>query len=362
MPLSLNLGTLSLGLDQSAGGGISDAPFNGDFYLRQNGSWVTPVSTNSSAPTLSGTVAVGSSISVNVGSWTGSPTGYSYQWQSSPDSTTWSDIGMQTSDSYTILTSDSGNYFRCQVTAINFWGNSDPVPTAPSGQVPILTLLSNLVLAAAFNGDASDSSGNGNDFSMTGSVPFVSDPSGSGNQCAYFDGSSDNYFTSELSLTGAWTIRCLFWTVPSGAASAGAPMLWDLLSTIAPSDNSGTMTSFYLEGGTSGRVIDYGGNDAGNFGENSMSAGDGVWNEIVVVNDPEAGLSGYLNGNLAFAPVNPSDRQFQFIVFGCAAFGSWNQAQRESYAKNFDVWNRALLPSEINAMVGLNFSSFGTTY
>lgn len=83
---------------------------------------VEPLPVNTAAPGLSGTVSVGSVLSCSTGTWSGmggNSASFSYQWQNSPDGSSWNDIGGNTSSTYTIVSGDSGKYLRCVVTATN---------------------------------------------------------------------------------------------------------------------------------------------------------------------------------------------------------------------------------------------------
>ena len=86
---------------------------------------------NTDAPAVSGTAAVGQSLSSTTGTWTGAPAPtFTYQWQRGT-----TDIGSATSSSYTIVSADAGYTLRCVVTATNSLGavaansnNSSSVP------------------------------------------------------------------------------------------------------------------------------------------------------------------------------------------------------------------------------------------
>ena len=84
------------------------------------GSLSVPV--NTVIPTISGTAVVGQSFTLGVGSWTNSPTSYVYQWQTSTNGTSWSDIAGATGTSYVLVTADANNYIRAGVRASNAAG------------------------------------------------------------------------------------------------------------------------------------------------------------------------------------------------------------------------------------------------
>jgi chitodextrinase len=81
--------------------------------------------TNTSAPTISGSALVGSTLTASAGSWSGNPTQYAYQWQScSADMTSCSNIAGSTAATYTPVTGDVGGRDRVKVTATNASGST----------------------------------------------------------------------------------------------------------------------------------------------------------------------------------------------------------------------------------------------
>jgi Concanavalin A-like lectin/glucanases superfamily len=88
---------------------------------------------NSSAPTISGTAAYNSVLTAANGTWTGNPTGYTYQWQSATTvNGTYSNISGATLSTYTPTTSDIGNFIKVQVTATNTGGSTSALSSATS--------------------------------------------------------------------------------------------------------------------------------------------------------------------------------------------------------------------------------------
>lgn len=80
------------------------------------------------APVASGTVEIGQTLSTTNGSWTNSPTSYTYQWQRDGV-----DISGETSSTYTVVAADIGpgtagigTGIRCNVIGINGAGSSSP--------------------------------------------------------------------------------------------------------------------------------------------------------------------------------------------------------------------------------------------
>jgi len=79
-----------------------------------------PAPSSTSAPTVSGTDVQGSTLTTSDGSWSGSPTSYTYQWQDCDTSgNNCSNISEATSGSYTLQAGDVGATLRSVVTAVN---------------------------------------------------------------------------------------------------------------------------------------------------------------------------------------------------------------------------------------------------
>ena len=81
---------------------------------------------NSSLPSISGKVAVGSTVTANTGTWHGStPIGFQYQWRICDEhGNACHDIAGATGQSYAIPSADAGNTLRVHVIASNADGSS----------------------------------------------------------------------------------------------------------------------------------------------------------------------------------------------------------------------------------------------
>lgn len=89
---------------------------------------------NTSPPTVSGTPKVGEQLTVSDGTWSGTPTSFSYRWQRCSSSTSCTNITDATAKTYTIRAADAGNTLRAVVTATNADGSS----TANSNQTAVV--------------------------------------------------------------------------------------------------------------------------------------------------------------------------------------------------------------------------------
>jgi hypothetical protein len=166
-------------------------------------------------PTVAGTYEF---TSTN-GTWTGSPTSYSYQWQLSTNGTSgWTNISGATSSTYTGLEADEGKYVRIGVVATNSNGPSMVVYSSASSAINIPDFPMSGLLAFWKLDNVNDASGNGNTLTNNNSVTFGAGKIG---VAATFDGSNHLSRSSSsnwiLSGTGA-TVN--FWLRRSGSAAS----------------------------------------------------------------------------------------------------------------------------------------------
>jgi hypothetical protein len=93
---------------------------------------VAPAPVNTGAPTLSGTPALGQTLTCSTGTWANSPTSFSYVWLRSGVP-----IAGQTGGTYVVQSADEGHAISCQVTASNGGGNYTIVGL-PSGSYKVV--------------------------------------------------------------------------------------------------------------------------------------------------------------------------------------------------------------------------------
>lgn len=85
---------------------------------------------NTTAPAIAGTPRAGSALTVGTGTWTGSPTGYAYQWQSTRDNgATWQTVAGATSATLVLSDALVGAGVRAVVTATNSGGSASAAST-----------------------------------------------------------------------------------------------------------------------------------------------------------------------------------------------------------------------------------------
>lgn len=79
---------------------------------------------NTTPPNVSGTAKVGSTLTVSNGTWSNSPTSYTYQWQRCSSTTSCTDIANAVGQSYVVRNADGGFRIRADVTATNADGQA----------------------------------------------------------------------------------------------------------------------------------------------------------------------------------------------------------------------------------------------
>jgi hypothetical protein len=89
---------------------------------------------NTVAPAVTGTPKVGQTLTVSNGTWTGTPTSYSYRWQRCSTSSSCVSIAGATKQTYKLVNADAGRTVRAVVTATNADGSS----TANSNQTSVV--------------------------------------------------------------------------------------------------------------------------------------------------------------------------------------------------------------------------------
>jgi hypothetical protein len=130
VPVSADVGnTLTVSVVATNSGGSSSAAISAASAA------VIPagaVPMNTGLPALSGTAQNGQTLAATNGTWTNSPTSFTYQWKSAGVNATGAGA---TTANYTCNAADVGNTITCAVTAINESGSSTPAISAPTAAV-----------------------------------------------------------------------------------------------------------------------------------------------------------------------------------------------------------------------------------
>lgn len=145
-----------------------------------------PAPANTVAPAVTGTTQTGSALSTTNGTWSNTPTGFSYQWQRDvAENGVFSNIGSATSSSYTLVSADLGNDVRCVVTATNAGGSTSansnavgPITSPPAAPVNTGTPSAGGITAVGFGVSTSNGTWNNSPTSFT--YQWQSDVAGNG--------------------------------------------------------------------------------------------------------------------------------------------------------------------------------------
>jgi hypothetical protein len=109
--------------------------------------------TNTTPPAVTGTAKVGQTLTVSNGTWTGSPTNYSYRWQRCTSSTSCTTISDANANTYVVRNADVGHTLRAVVSA----SNADGLSTANSNMTDTVTAATGIPVNTAqpsITGDA----------------------------------------------------------------------------------------------------------------------------------------------------------------------------------------------------------------
>ncbi len=113
-------------------GGLFRPLIGGGFYISAASGPPIPVPVNTVAPALSNTSPlVGQSVTCDTGTWTGSPSIYTYQWYRDA-----APIGGATTNIYLVVSADIGAVLTCHVTAYNNGGASSPATSNATNVIP----------------------------------------------------------------------------------------------------------------------------------------------------------------------------------------------------------------------------------
>ena len=97
---------------------------------------------NSALPTIAGIAQQGQTLTASPGTWSNSPTSYTYQWESC-SGTTCTAVGTVNSTTYVVASTDVGKTIEVKVAAVNTGGTTAAVTSAATGVVvpPTPTLI-----------------------------------------------------------------------------------------------------------------------------------------------------------------------------------------------------------------------------
>jgi subtilisin family serine protease len=133
---------------------VASLPVGGGSASGGSTGGTAPVDTT--LPTISGTPQVGQTMAATAGSWSGSPTGYAYQWQRcDTNGGSCTAISGTTASSYTLASADSGFTIRIAVTASNAYGSDTASSNATAVVASGGSTSTNSTTTASFAGTVS---------------------------------------------------------------------------------------------------------------------------------------------------------------------------------------------------------------
>jgi subtilisin family serine protease len=211
---------------------------------------------NSGLPKISGTAAVGQTLSANTGNWSEHPTAYAYQWlRCDSNGANCAPIASATAATYIAAEADAGSTLRVAVTASNAAGPSAPstsnqtpvIATAPPSAPPANTGAPKITGTATVGQTLSASTGN-----------WTEHPTAYAYQWRRCDTKGNNCAAIELATTSSYTLvqgdggntlrvsvtasNALGASAP--AASSPTPVVnWQSPANVTPPSISGTALS-----------------------------------------------------------------------------------------------------------------------
>jgi len=247
-----------------------------------------------------------------------------------------------------IALSDSGTY---TLRAVNSAGtNTQSVAVTVIPPVNYANITNGLVLHLKFDGDATDSSGRGNNGSVVNSPTFIPGKVGSGAFHYNTDTTSGTYnyatlgasLPPDLAFGSSGNFSVAYWVrMPANAVPGDLPILCDATtSTFAPGI---TIAPSYQRGGWGWSL-----NGTGIYGADN-SINDGNWHNLIHTFDRTANGTTYLDGilvnALGIASAGNVDQPGPMNI-GQDPTGTYGESANID-VDDLGVWNRVLTPLEV---------------
>ena len=194
--------------------------------------------TNTVLPGITGTAQQGQTLTCSTGTWTGSPTSYSYQWKSAG-----SNVGTN-QNTYVPVIGDVGNTITCVVTATNAGGSTSATSPATGTVIaaPTAPTVTGLNVAGGFPAGGSTVTLTGTSFTGATAVHF-------GATSASFSVVNDTTITATDPGGSSGTTVDVTVTTPAGtsATSAADKYFWLHSPTNYWKLNEGTGATTYVD-------------------------------------------------------------------------------------------------------------------
>jgi glucose/arabinose dehydrogenase len=200
---------------------------------------------------------------------------------------------------------------------------------------------STLVARYAFEGDASDSSGYGNNGTLVGNPPFA--PGRVGNLAVSFNG-TNQYVTIPISIRTNFTIA--FW-VNTTASATGA--VWTTGLGMVSADVAGVANDFGISLITNG-AVGFGVGNPNTTLASAASINNGQWRHVAVTRVSSSGLmTTYIDGvqdSTVTGPTGPRTAPAAMRIGGILSGGGFFPGSLDEVR----IYNSVLSPTEINAL------------
>lgn len=199
-----------------------------------------PPPSNTEPPSISGTTTVGQQLTASNGTWSGSPTSYSYQWRRCDSAgNACSDIAGGTSNQYTLTSADGGNTIRVVVTATNASGSTSSTSSATAVVVmpdPVNTSPPTVTGSALQGQTLSAGVGSWSNSPAAYAYQWQRCDT-SGNNCVDIAGATSSSYTIGSGDTGGHTLRVLVTATNSGGSGSATSAATATVSAPAPPQN-----------------------------------------------------------------------------------------------------------------------------
>ena len=199
-----------------------------------------PAPANTSLPSISGSALEGQALDATEGTWSGSPTSFSYQWQDCNSAgASCVAISGATAPSYTLAASDAGHTVRVQVTATNSGGSS----SASSAQTAVVQVLppANTALPSVSGSALEGQQLKATNGTWSGSPTSFSyqwqDCNSAGASCVAISGASASSYTLRGTDAGH-TIRVQVTATNSGGSSSASSAQTAVVQVLPPANTA----------------------------------------------------------------------------------------------------------------------------
>ena len=238
---------------------------------------------NTGLPTITGTAQQGQTLTASNGSWSGSPTSYTYQWQDCTSSTSCTNITGATNSTYTLQSSDVGDTIDIVVTATNASGPSSATSNQSASVTSSPTPPANTALPAVSGQTVEGqtlTTGNGSwSSSPTGYTYAWEDCDTSGANCTTISNATASTYTLTGTDVGD-TIRSVVTAANAGGSNSATSSQTAVVTSSGASDpqlscNLNATTSNFttqLADATPGQVVCLASGDYSSFTGTSKSS------------------------------------------------------------------------------------------